>query len=59
MKKLEYLNLYGTAVTDAGLVQLKGLAALKTLYVWQTKVTDAGISDLKTAVSGVNVIKGW
>jgi len=44
---LNYLNLYGTAVTDAGLEQLKGLTQLKHLYLWQTKTTDAGVGTSK------------
>jgi hypothetical protein len=54
---LEYLNLYGTAVTDAGLEHLKGLKNLKKLYVWQSQVTDAGIAKLKESLPGVTVVK--
>ncbi len=56
---LTYLNLYGAAVTDAGLAQLTGLKNLRNLYVWQTKVTDEGIQKLKQALPGVNIDKGW
>ena len=56
---LTYLNLYGTAVSDAGLGQLAGLKNLRNLYVWQTKVTDEGIQKLKQALPGVDINKGW
>jgi len=60
LKNLEYpSNLYGTAVTDAGLDQLSALTKLKHLYVWQTKVTDAGAGKLKQAVPGVEVVMGF
>ena len=35
---MEYLNLYSTGVTDAGLEQLKAAKRLRKLYLWQTKV---------------------
>jgi len=56
---LRYLNLYGTAIGDAGLEQLTGLKSLRNLYVWQTKVTDEGIKKLKQALPSVNIEKGW
>ena len=37
LKELEYLNLYGTPITDAGLKQLSDLPRLAKLYLWQTK----------------------
>src|SRR5205085_650333 len=41
------LDLYGTAVTDAGLKELKELQSLQTLVLWRTKVTNAGLKELK------------
>ena len=56
---LEYLNLYGTGVSDAGLVNLEGMKKLKHLYVWQTKVTEAGAAKLKKAIPGVDIDRGF
>ena len=46
LENLEYLNLYETKVTDAGLENLSGLKNLKKLYVWQTGVTKDGAEKL-------------
>ena len=45
--RLEYLNLAGTAVTDAGLAHLKGLTSLGDLDLSNTQVGDAGLAHLK------------
>ena len=37
------VNLRRTEVTDAGLVHLKGLKNLQTLFLNSTKITDAGL----------------
>ena len=59
LENLEYLNLYGTKVTDEGLQNLENLKKLKKLYVWQTGVTQAGVDKLKSAVPGIYVNMGW
>jgi hypothetical protein len=59
LTKLTYLNLFGAAVSDAGLAQLSGLKNLKSLYVFQTKVTDEGIAKLQKAQPGLKIVKGW
>ena len=41
------LHCAGTNVTDAGLVNLKGLTFLRRLSLGNTKVTDAGLAHLK------------
>ena len=41
------VDLYGTQITDAGLVHLKDLTNLQRLYLDQTQVTDAGLVHLK------------
>jgi len=43
---LDSLRLTGTAVTDAGLVHLKGLTALRDLQLGNTRITDAGLAQL-------------
>ncbi len=37
-------------LTDAGLVYLKGLTKLSTLWLSQTQVTDAGVAELQKAL---------
>ena len=41
------VNLWGTKITDAALVHLKGLPKLTTLNLNFTKITDAGMAHLK------------
>jgi hypothetical protein len=55
---MNYLNLYGTAVTDAGLKQLEGMTNLKNLYLWQTKTTEAGVANLKKALPQMDISTG-
>ena len=47
MTKLQYLNLMGTQITDAGLVHLKNLNSLLNLYLSGTPITDAGLVNFK------------
>ncbi len=47
---LEWLYLDNTQVSDAGLMQLKGLPNLKYLWLRKIKVTVAGVSQLQTAL---------
>ena len=44
-------------ITDAGLVHLKGLTNLRTLYLYGTQITDADIADLKKALPNCRVRK--
>src|SRR5262245_32608808 len=41
------VDLGGTAVTDAGLKELKVFKSLQSLYLHDTKITDAGLKELK------------
>ena len=50
MEKLESLNLYGTAVSDAGLPSLRGLKSLERLYLWDTAATAAGVLKLRESL---------
>jgi internalin A len=43
------LSLTHTAITDAGLVHLKGLAGLRRVHLKATNVTDIGVRDLQQA----------
>jgi len=45
--RLDSLRLTGTAVTDAGLVHLKGLTGLRDLELGNTQITDTGLAHLK------------
>ena len=59
LASLEYLNLYGTQVTDAGLGELEGLKNLRAIYLWQTKVTPEGVESLKKALPQCEINTGW
>ena len=41
------LGVRGAPITDAGLVNLKGLTKLESLALWDTQITDAGLVHLK------------
>jgi hypothetical protein len=49
-KKLTWLQLGSTQVTEAGLKELKELKNLSWLYLGGTPVTDAGLKELKEAL---------
>ena len=55
MSKLQELELARTAVTDAGLVHLKGLTNLQSLDLDFTKITDAGLVHLK-GMTGLSML---
>ena len=55
LTKLEYLDLNGTKVTDAGLVHLEGLTKLEELHLVGTKVTDAGVKQLQQALPNCRI----
>jgi hypothetical protein len=50
LQHLEYLNLHGTRVGDAGLVHLAGLRNLRALYLWQSAATPAGVERLRAGL---------
>jgi cellulose synthase/poly-beta-1,6-N-acetylglucosamine synthase-like glycosyltransferase/Leucine-rich repeat (LRR) protein len=45
--KLEYLDLYGTNVSDAGLAHLHNQRGLQALYLGGTQASDAGVGHLQ------------
>jgi hypothetical protein len=55
LPSLEWLDLAGTNVTDAGLVHLVRLPRLMTLNLKQTKVTPQGAEQLQKAMPGTMV----
>ena len=59
LKYLESLNLYGTKVSDAGLMSLAKIKSLQRVYLWQTKVTEAGVAKLKKMRPGLLVDFGF
>ena len=58
LEYLEYLNLYGTTISDSGVVGLSALPALKSLYLWQTNVTPSGVEALQAAAPDLYVNTG-
>ncbi len=48
---LTNVNLFGKSVSDAGLANLKGLAGLKVLVLYNTKLSDAGLAHVKDLTS--------
>ena len=49
--RIRTLNLFGTRVTDAGLVHLAGMTRLQSLNLMFTDVTDAGLVHLEGLTS--------
>ena len=58
LKYLEYLNLFGTKITDKGITELSGLKNLRKLYVWQTGVSKEGIHQLLKSLPELEVYTG-
>ncbi|GAB4155468.1 MAG: hypothetical protein Tsb009_32270 [Planctomycetaceae bacterium] len=56
MKKLKYLSLYGTAISDAGITNVLGLKNLKHLDLQRTRLTANGFSRVRTALRGTLVL---
>ena len=47
LKKLKFLNLFRTNMSDRGLAELKELTALETLLIGGTSITDEGLKNLE------------
>src|SRR6185437_12206799 len=45
--EIEYIYLFRSKVTDAGLAQLQGLTSLQRIYLNNTQVTDPGLAHLQ------------
>ena len=58
LKNLRVLNVVGTSVTATGLVQLRNLQSLKSMYVYDTKVDAATWSALQKAFPKAQVDTG-
>ena len=52
-----FVDFNGSKVTDEGLVHLKGLAGLQSLFLGDTKVTAAGVKELQTAIPTCNIVR--
>jgi hypothetical protein len=52
---LQYLQLSGTRVSNAGLVHLRALAGLKVLWLYDTPISDAGLVHLR-GLAGLRVL---
>ena len=59
LRSLQYLNLYGTGVSDAGLKHLAGLKQLQKLYLWQTKASYDAAMALEKDTPGLIVNLGY
>ena len=57
-KPVVLVGLTNTAVTDAGLVNLKGLTHLQMLALGNTQVTDAGLEHLE-GLTTLTILKLW
>jgi hypothetical protein len=53
--ELEWLVLFDTKLTDAGLRHLKGLTKLRRLDIERTDVTEAGVNKLQQSLPEVDV----
>ena len=47
LRKLKFLNVFRTNMSDAGLASLRGLTELETLLMGGTKVTDEGLKNIE------------
>jgi Leucine Rich repeat len=54
---LQFLDLTGTRVTDAGLAHLKGLTQLRELDLSKTRVTKTGLAELRKALPNAFVYR--
>jgi hypothetical protein len=52
---LQYLQLSGTRVTNAGLSHLRGLTGLRVLWLYDTPISDAGLVHLQE-LTGLRVL---
>jgi hypothetical protein len=55
MKKLKFLHLGSTAVSNQGLKYLEGLTALADLKVTRTAVTEEGVEQLQTKLPDTEI----
>jgi hypothetical protein len=58
MSKLQYLNIIGTRIDDAGLMQLCEMGSLKNIYCWGSKVTPNGVENCKKKYPKVKIDNG-
>ena len=57
LKKLEYLGLYQTGMTDASQVYFIEIRGLEDLDLRKTRVTDKGIEQLKDALPDCLILR--
>jgi len=58
LEELQFLNLVGTAVTADGLMQLKGLKHLNSIYIGQTAINKSDWPKLVVAFPKVKLDSG-
>ena len=54
LPRLQSLNLYGTSVSDKGLIYLLDLQELRSLHVFDTKVTWSGASEFRAKMESIS-----
>jgi hypothetical protein len=57
MKKVRFLDLTNTGVTDEGLAHLHGMTDLRRLFLTGTQVSDAGVSALQRTLPKVDITR--
>jgi hypothetical protein len=56
LSKLEYLNIYGTGITDSSVIALMELPNLKKLHVWETAIDTLKMDTLKITRKNLEVV---
>ena len=56
MKRMYWLDLRGTRVTDEGLKHLTGMNDLWQLVLWDTQVTEAGVKRIRSALPNLDLV---
>jgi Leucine-rich repeat (LRR) protein len=57
LKKLQWLDLSLTLITDSGVPLLGKLKNLQRLNLWGTRITDAGVRKLQKALPRCEIIR--
>jgi hypothetical protein len=59
LQYLEYINLVGTKITDAGLKNLASSKSLKNIYIWKSAVTENGIAEVQKLHPDLHIVNGF
>jgi hypothetical protein len=58
LEYLEYLNLYGSDVTDDAVDHIGAIQSLKTIYLWQSGITQEGAERLSALLPNAEIDTG-